>query len=72
MLDPKTPLAAACIFGAGILVIGYSIVDVKRSLQQNDIPVTDQQNQHINQQVQESEHKVAVGALEYIGRPRKR
>ena len=40
-------------------VIGYSILDVNRSLQQNDIPVTDQQNRHISQQVQDSEHKVA-------------
>ena len=40
-------------------VIGYSILDVNRSLQQNDIPVTDQQNSQISQQVQDSEHKVA-------------
>lgn len=85
MLDPKTPLAAAAIFGAGILVgqnnlllcylyhyfeiccirisvlqvVGYSILDVNRSLQQNDIPVTEQQNRDIHQQVQDSEHKVA-------------
>lgn len=40
-------------------VIGYSILDVNRSLQQNDVPVTDQQNSQISQQVQDSEHKVA-------------
>ena len=40
-------------------VIGYSILDVNRSLQQNDIPVTDQQNSHISQQVRDSERKVA-------------
>ena len=97
MLDPKSPLAAAGIFAAGILVrtnqncmhkleniatgtleccvcqsklvdlisfylylqvIGYSILDVNRSLRQNSEPVTEQQNQHINQQVQESERNV--------------
>lgn len=47
-------------------VIGYSILDVNRSLQQNDIPVTDQQNRHISQQVQDSEHKVA-GVVETAG-----
>ncbi len=39
-------------------VIGYSILDVNRTLEQNNEPVTDQQNQHINQQLQESERKV--------------
>lgn len=72
MLDPKTPLAAAAIFGAGILVLGYSILDVNRSLQQNEIPLTDQQKRQIHQQVQESEHKVAVSALDYIGGPKQR
>ncbi|KAL0048492.1 hypothetical protein WJX82_004406 [Trebouxia sp. C0006] len=60
MLDPKSPLAAAGIFAAGILVIGYSILDVNRSLRQNSEPVTEQQNQHINQQVQESERNVTA------------
>lgn len=70
MLDPKTPIAAAGIFAAGILVIGYSIIDVNRSLQQNSEPVTKQQNEHINQQVQDSERKVTVGALNYIAGPK--
>lgn len=72
MLDPKSPLAAASIFAAGILVIGYSILDVNRSLRQNSEPVTEQQNQHINQQVQESERNVTVGALDYIAGPKPR
>ena len=58
-------------------VIGYSILDVNRSLQQNDIPVTDQQNRDIHQQVQDSEHKVAgvienadpVSTLRFVSEP---
>lgn len=66
MLDPKTPLAAAGIFAAGILVIASTTLDVNRTLQQNSQPVSHQQNSHINQQVQDSERRVAVGALDYI------
>lgn len=72
MLDPKSPLAAAGIFAAGLLVIGYSILDVNRSLRQNSESVTDQQKAYINQQVQESERKVTVGALNYLAGPKQR
>lgn len=45
-------------FSLTVKVIGYSIIDVNRTLQQNSEPVTKQQNEHINQQVQDSERKV--------------
>ena len=58
MHAPKTPLAAAAIFAAGIAVIGYSIVDVNRTLQQNSTPVTEEQQAALNSQFRESGRNV--------------
>lgn len=66
MFDPKSPLAAAAIFTAGIAIIGYTILDVNRSLQQNSEPVTQEQQAALNSQFRESGRNVAGGAQQHV------
>ena len=53
MIDPKTPLSAAAIFLAGIAVIAYTTLDIKRTTELNERPLTDQQRQALAAYVQD-------------------
>ena len=53
MIDPKTPLSAAAIFLAGIAVIAYTTLDIKRTTSLNKQPLTDQQRQALATYIQD-------------------
>lgn len=64
MFDPKSPLQAGLIFAAGLLVIGWTTLDINRVSRQNERPLTEEQLQALQKFGQEAKRK-AFGTIKH-------
>ena len=63
MFNPKNPLSAAAIFVGGLAVVGYTILDINRTLAANEQPMSTEQARQLQDMIRKSAPKASGGIV---------